>query len=155
MAFNTRQYSVCAAIVLLLSAAGFSGCQAAAPRDQVCFDRHCFTVEVVEEEDSRMRGLQFRPRLGKWEGMLFVFPASHPHAFWMKDTLIPLDIIWMDSSRRVVYISPNTPPCTKSPCPIYAPDQSALYVLEINAGTADDLGIETGAQAHFRLKSLP
>ena len=70
----------------------------------------------------------------------------------MKDTLIPLDMIWMDSERRIVHIEHNVPPCAADPCPRYPPSGPALYVLEINAGFAAKLGLKVGDTMEFRLK---
>jgi len=70
--------------------------------NQVCFGDKCVQVEVVRKEEELHRGLQFRTSLAPDGGMLFVFQKSGPYAFWMKDTLIPLDMIWMDSERRIV-----------------------------------------------------
>jgi len=107
----------------------------------------------MKPEDVQ-RGLQFRESLDKNKGMLFVFAESRRHAFWMKDTLIPLDIIWLDYARRVVYIAPNIPPCPQDPCPSYSPERDALYVLEINAGVAQQLGLKPGDLAEFRIKEI-
>lgn len=120
--------------------------------DRVCFGKECVNVEVVQKEEELHRGLQFRKSLGPDSGMLFVFRKSWPYAFWMKDTLIPLDMIWMDDTRKIVYIEHNVPPCTADPCPSYPPKHAALYVLEINAGYAVKLGLQFGDTAEFRLK---
>ncbi len=80
-------------------------------------------------------------------GMLFVFDKIAAWPFWMKDTLIPLDIIWMDDTWAVVYISRDTPPCTLwDSCPGYGPKEStARFVLELNGGQAEKYGIALGS----------
>lgn len=98
-----------------------------------------------------MRGLQFRGSLDSYSGMLFIFPQSRRHSFWMKDTLIPLDMIWMDHGRKIVHIEHDVPPCREDPCPVYTPPQEALYVLEVNAGTAGALGLQLGDEAEFKI----
>ncbi len=118
-------------------------------QDQVCFQNRCIDVEVVREKEEMRRGLQFRQSLGAHSGMLFVFPQSRRHAFWMKDTRIPLDMIWMDYTRRIVHIERDVPPCKEDPCPSYTPSQEALYVLEVNAGYTAVLGLKAGDQAEF------
>ena len=120
--------------------------------NQVCFGDKCVKVEVVQKEEELHRGLQFRKFLDPHSGMLFVFQKSWQYAFWMKDTLIPLDMVWMDYGRRIVHIEHNVPPCTADPCPRYPPGQEALYVLEVNAGYAEKLGLKLGDTAEFRLK---
>lgn len=84
--------------------------------------------------------------------MLFVFSSATKHSFWMKDTLIPLDMIWMDYAHRVVDMRTQVPPCTSDPCPVYTPSANALYVLEINSGLSDTIGLKIGDEVDFRLK---
>ena len=125
---------------------------AAQSQDQVCFAQKCINVEVAQEEEELHRGLQFRKSLGPDSGMLFVFEKNWPYAFWMKDTLIPLDMIWMDDTRKIVHIEHNVPPCAADPCPKYPPGHEALYVLEISAGYAKKFGLQSGDTAEFRLR---
>ena len=126
----------------------------AQPVDQVCFKDKCVEVEVVQKEEELRRGLQFRKSLDPDRGMLFIFQKSWPYAFWMKDTLIPLDMIWIDDARKIVYIEHDVPPCATDPCPSYPPKHEALYVLEINAGYAAKLGLQLGDTAEFRFNSF-
>ena len=92
------------------------GCQIGGARDQVCFKDHCFEVRVAADQTSHFRGLQGQTHLGEKEGMIFIFPESHPYPFWMKDTRIPLDIIWLDFTQRIVHVEKNVPPCQADPC---------------------------------------
>jgi uncharacterized membrane protein (UPF0127 family) len=87
----------------------------------------------------------FRDALPPNTGMLFLFPEPGIHKFWMKNTMIALDIIWMDSAGKVMFVSANTPQCRADPCPTYGPDQPASNVLEIAAGMAKKEGIAVGA----------
>lgn len=130
------------------------GCSsnAAQNANRICFSNACVHVEVVQKMEELRKGLQFRERLDPNSGMLFIFPQSRRHAFWMKDTLIPLDMVWMDYARRVVHIERDVPPCQKDPCPSYTPSQEALYVLEVNAGHTTALGLKVGDQAEFYLE---
>lgn len=118
---------------------------------QVCFEDKCIDVEVVRREEELHRGLQFRKSLDPDSGMLFIFKESRPYAFWMKDTLIPLDMIWMDDTRKIVHVEHNVPPCAADPCPSYPPRHEALYVLEVNAGYAAALGLQLNDQAEFKI----
>lgn len=86
----------------------------------------------------------YRTSLDQNEGMLFVFDQAMPWSFWMKNTLIPLDIIWMDAAFRVVHIEENVLPCMSTPCPQYAPKEPAIYVLEVTAGTVSENALEVG-----------
>lgn len=116
----------------------------------VCVDENCFDVQVVDLDPELTRGLMFRETLDKDKGMLFIFSESNTYSFWMKNTLIPLDIIWIDENKNIVYINENTLPCLEDPCTSYIPDKEALYVLEINAGLVEEFGIETGDKIQIR-----
>lgn len=141
-------------IGLALAALLITACARSAGGDQVCFEETCFHVELAVTQAERTEGLMHRASMPADSGMLFVFGAERPYEFWMKNTLIPLDIIWLDYSRRIIHIEADVPPCKADPCPSYAPGGNALYVLELNAGKAQELGITTGARAEFRLPTL-
>ncbi len=121
-----------------------------APPSQICFGEKCVTIEVADTDAARIRGLQGRFALDEDAGMLFVFPQEDVVSFWMKETLIPLDMIWLDRNLRVVDIRADAPPCRANPCPIYTPAGRALFVLEINAGAAKAYNIKTGEKASFK-----
>ena len=93
--------------------------------------------------------MQTRQYLGKDRGMLFIFQESKKHSFWMKDTFIALDLVWIDGDKRIVTIIPNILPCKTEKCPVYSPSKSALYVLEVNAGVTIELGLKVGDHAVF------
>lgn len=132
----------------------FSGCKAGQAKNQVCLEGKCFDVELAQTSKERMRGLQHREFLHESSGMLFIFKESGRHSFWMKNTLIPLDIIWLDHAKRIVHIEHNVPPCKIDNCPSYTSDKNASYVLEINAGKAKELGMLEDMQFNFHLNSL-
>ncbi|MCX6724122.1 MAG: DUF192 domain-containing protein [Candidatus Staskawiczbacteria bacterium] len=110
----------------------------------VCFNDNCFQVELAKTKAERDRGLMYRKELGKDKGMLFVFDKSGIYPFWMKDTLIPLDMIWIDSNSKVVFIAHNVQPCKSLICPSVFPAARAKYVLEVNSGICQDLGLKLG-----------
>lgn len=101
-------------------------------------------VEVASNDDTRARGLMFRDRLDDDRGMLFIFPRSGLYPFWMKNTLIELDMIWLDEAHRIVRIRPNIPPCQVDPCVSYSPEKEAKYVLELAGGRAAKLQLREG-----------
>ncbi|MGH8293628.1 MAG: DUF192 domain-containing protein [Gammaproteobacteria bacterium] len=109
-----------------------------------------FTVEIAATDATRERGLMFRTRMAADHGMLFMFPDSGPRYFWMKNTLIPLDIIFFDAHKRLINVSADTPPCKADPCPTYASAAPAEYVLELNAGMAAKLGLKPGERFTIR-----
>jgi uncharacterized membrane protein (UPF0127 family) len=91
----------------------------------------------------------FRESLPERQGMLFVFERPQPLAFWMKNTLIPLDILYFDADRRLVSVSRDVPPCKSAYCPSYPSAGPALYTLELNAGQAAALGVKRGDEIVF------
>ena len=109
----------------------------------VCFQSACVNAELAETMEERSQGLMYRERLEEGEGMLFVFETESTHSFWMKNTLIPLDMIWIGKDMRVVHIE-HAVPCTTENCKSYTPNKPALYVLETNAGFAEKNGIKVG-----------
>jgi uncharacterized membrane protein (UPF0127 family) len=106
-------------------------------------------VEVVSEPETRAQGLMFRSSLGSDRGMLFLFPETAAHSFWMKNTLIPLDIVWIDETGAIVDIARDVPPCKVDPCPSYPPKAAARYVLELAAGQAAARGLGDGDRLVF------
>ena len=106
-----------------------------------------YVVEVADDDAERARGLMFRDRLEDSRGMLFIHEREEPLAYWMKNTRIPLDILYFDRERRLVAQQRDVPPCPdRSACPAYPSRAPALYVLELNAGHAARLGLEDGAE---------
>ena len=111
-------------------------------QSQVCFENNCFNVEVAETDSEKAQGLMFRESLDKNSGMLFTYEQPIKTSFWMKNTLIPLDIIWINNNT-VVYINENTQPC-KETCSSITPNITADTILEINAGLIKEYNIKLG-----------
>jgi hypothetical protein len=109
-------------------------------------------VEVARTDADRERGLMFRQKLGADEGMLFVFPESRDHSFWMKNTLIPLDMIFIAESGTVVGVVQDAEPMTTTPRGVGAPSR---YVLEVNGGWSAAHGVARGDRARFEGVLLP
>ena len=109
-----------------------------------------YRVELATDPEEQAQGLMYRENLPEKSGMLFVFPEVAPHHFWMKNTMIPLDMIWLDDSGRVLFVSANTPPCKADPCPTYGPDQPVRYVLEIAGGKAAAETVNVGSTLGIR-----
>src|ERR671918_577323 len=101
-------------------------------------------VEVPDDREEFARGLMFRSHLPWNAGMLFAFYEEEPRRFWMKNTLIPLDMIFVDSSSKIIDIKENVPPCKQEECPTYPSREPAQYVLEVNAGFVQEKGIRIG-----------
>jgi len=141
-----------AAIMVLVVAGCTNNYQITTDQGVVCIRESCFQVEIVDTPEERATGLMFREELAQDRGMLFIFEDDGIHDFWMKNTKIPLDIIWISQDMVVVYISRDTRPCRADPCPSVNPEKIARYVLEVNAGISDSAGIEVGDKATFDLR---
>jgi uncharacterized protein len=109
-----------------------------------------YALEVVRTPEEQAQGLMFRESLAEKTGMLFPFGDKAVHRFWMKNTMIPLDMIWMDADGRVIFVSADTPPCKADPCPTYGPDAPATSVLEIAGGKAAKEKIIVGSVLRFQ-----
>ena len=103
-----------------------------------------FGVEIADTRGKQALGLMFRDSMPADQGMLFIFPGEASRSFWMKNTRIPLDIMYFDKDLKLVSISSDTPPCRVRYCPSYPSARPAKYVLELNAGTASELGVGVG-----------
>lgn len=107
-----------------------------------------FQVELADTDAERAQGLMFRGSMPADRGMVFVFDRAAPQSFWMRNTYIPLDIIYIGADGRIVSIAKNAQPLNETPLPSGVP---ARYVLEINAGLSDRLGIAPGDRVTHRL----
>ncbi|UXI69054.1 DUF192 domain-containing protein [Tahibacter amnicola] len=108
-----------------------------------------YYVELAENDQSRAYGLMFRERMAADRGMFFLFPEEAMQAFWMKNTLIPLDILYFDKNYKLVNVQHDVQPCKADPCPAYPSEGPAQYVLELNAGTAAKIGVKPGDKLEF------
>ena len=108
------------------------------------------TVEVAATPAQQSLGLMYRKELGATAGMLFVFDTAVEHPFWMKNTVLPLDMIFLGDDRKIVGIVKDTVPFTTTSRTVGVPSR---YVLEVNAGFSEKHGVKTGDQATF--ESVP
>jgi uncharacterized membrane protein (UPF0127 family) len=122
-----------------------SGCASGGPWVELGGQR--YDVEIADNDDERARGLMFRDQMAADHGMLFIHEREEPLAYWMKNTHIPLDILYFDNGLRLVSQQRDVPPCALGDgCPPYPSDAPARYVLELNAGEAEKLHLDDGAQ---------
>ena len=103
--------------------------------------RHQFHVELAATAEAKRKGLMYRRDLADDAGMLFIFPAGGRLGFWMKNTLIPLDMLFIAGDGRIVYVHHNAQPHSLTPI---TPNEDAMAVLEINGGLSRRLGIAAG-----------
>ena len=138
------RHAVCLALFLLLG-----GC-ASGGNHWVELGSARYNVELAQDDATRARGLMFRDRMEAGRGMLFIHDREEPQAYWMKNTKIPLDILYFDNELRLVGQQRNVPPCSAGDrCPPYPSHRPARYVLELNAGQAARLKLENGAALTF------
>jgi uncharacterized protein len=98
-------------------------------------------AEVAASPAARQRGLMLRPRVAEGAGMLFHFPADSEGGFWMRNTLVPLDIAYVDAGGGIVDVL-TMEPCTEDPCPGYPPTGPYRYALEVAAGVLTDAEVD-------------
>ncbi len=112
-------------------------------------DGTVYAIEVVADAEQRAQGLMFRDHLRPNAGMLFVFDEDDVYSFWMKNTLIPLDMIWLGVDQTIVHVKHDVPPCKVEDCPSYSPGVPARYVLELAAGEAKKRDLKVGDRLIF------
>ena len=126
--------------VILLVLLILSGC-ASSPNVKIHGQK--ILVEIADTAEEIERGLMFRKELQDGFGMLFIFDEEGKHSFWMKDTLIPLDIIFIDANGAIMNIF-SAEPCAEEPCESYTPTDNVKYALEVNKGFADAHHVREG-----------
>ena len=133
-------------IILLISVYIFLDYQNKNP--EVCIEENCFFVEIALTPEEKAKGLMFRSFLEENKGMLFVYDEEKIYNFWMKNTLIPLDIIWINSNKEIVHIEHKALPCNEE-WKSLVPSTNAQFVFEINGGMAEKLNINLGDEVKF------
>lgn len=139
-------YFVAAAAFISLSACEVNGAKVITPEGKT------LNIEVAITQEEKMNGLMGREHLGENSGMLFVFDSVQPLSFWMKNTLIPLDVLYLDETGKILDIKTMTPcPPEEERCPSYPSSEPGRYALEINGGRAEELGLKAGDELQLVL----
>lgn len=112
--------------------------------------RSRFQAEIADDPAERSQGLMYRQELGKDKGMIFIFPQDSAGPFWMKNTLIPLDMVFIGVDKKIVSVYERATPQTTTP---REPAGPYRYVLEIEGGRGDELGIRAGDSVEFQLSA--
>jgi hypothetical protein len=148
----SKRYATVAAC-LLAGSLCFSGTTVAAdPTITITYPTGArVRAELADTPQKRARGLMFRERLAPDTGMLFVFEEAGEWSFWMKNTNVALDILWIGPDKRIVSIEENVPLCRQDPCPEYKPGKDALYALELPAGSVKREKLAKGMKLTFEL----
>jgi uncharacterized membrane protein (UPF0127 family) len=140
-----------AIVVAALACASKKGGEPPGPPPRVVVEtaagaRHAVTVELARTDAERARGLMRRESLPDDRGMLFLFDETAEHAFWMKDTPLPLDIVFIDDGGRIVGIVERAVPYSEALRTVGAPSR---YVLEVNGGWTGARGVKPGDRVRF------
>lgn len=152
-----ERVAIAALFFLSLATAGAASVGCRADQAQFLTDHGVrrFAIEIADDQDERARGLMYRRELAPDSGMLFIYDTPRPVSFWMRNTYIPLDLIFMDAAGIIRHIHRNARPFDETPLPGALPSDPApdrLMVLEIAAGQADRQGLQIGQpMAHPRL----
>ena len=117
---------------------------------EVCLKSNCFNVEIADTSQEREMGLMNREHLAPTSGMLFVFEKEGIYNSWMKNTLIPLDMIWIDGNNKIIFIKENAQPCKTKQCESFGPDEKAKYMLEINGGLVGEMGLKVDDEVDIK-----
>jgi len=101
-------------------------------------------VEIAASQEQRELGLMHRTRLDENQGMLFVYPDAALREVWMKNTLLALDVLFLNGDGRIVFMLDNLQPCPQDPCPIFNSHEAAMYMLELNADFIENNALKIG-----------
>jgi len=116
--------------------------------NHIIINKERINIEIADTDKERQEGLMFRENLQENHGMLFVYEKERIPSFWMKNTKIPLDIIFINSDSRVVDLF-HAQPCKKEPCETYTSENKSLYVLETNINKFDESIIGTKVEIEY------
>lgn len=118
------------------------------PKTEVIIGTQPYRLSVADDDISRQKGLSGVTELGKNEGLLMVFDTDEKHGIWMKDMLIPIDILWLDSNKKVIYIVQDAQP-ELSTSEVFTPNKPARYVIELASGSAKQHSVRVGHEIQF------
>ncbi len=113
-----------------------------------------YELEIADTVALRTKGLMYREQMDVNKGMLFVFEKENIYPFWMKNTYIPLDIIWLNKNKEVVFIGEDVKPCTSKTglkCDTVIPNAKAAYVVELNSGQTKEMDLQLTDKFEFNL----
>jgi uncharacterized membrane protein (UPF0127 family) len=143
---NRRDVILIIAFVLLAGVGFYFYNRNLTPRVEAQIGSRKFTLEVADTPDKQTKGLMFRRELPSSEGMIFIYESEKINSMWMKNTYIPLDMIFLDKDKKVVGILENVPPLTLDSRRV---DKPSRYVIELNAGTVKEVGLKVGDLVKF------
>ena len=110
-------------------------------------------TEVADTPERLLFGLAFREGLPPDAGMLYIFESTGLHRTRTTGYKFPVDVIWVDESRRIVHVIENVPPCPRDPCPLYGPPPEPVrYMIQAAAGFVKQEGVQSGGELKFTLR---
>lgn len=142
---------VAGAVAILVAVAVSYIVTAFQPRTEVVVGSQPYRLIVADDDTSRVKGLSGVEELKKDDGLLMVFDEDDLHGIWMKDMLVPLDIIWLDANKKVIYIVQDAKP-ELSTDTIFTPRKPARYVVELPSGSVRQHGVRVGHEVQFNLE---
>lgn len=125
---------------IFISLFGVSFAAAKFDRGRLIINGVEYSIEIAKTSRQRSQGLMFRESLDIRQGMLFVYPQSGNYRIWMKNTLIPLSVIWLDENETVIEVK-ILPPCKLDPCQSYGVSKPAKYIIELSS---EVMGVKMG-----------
>ena len=134
---SMTRIEICLVLFLLLQAIGllttsnFASENIEFKSTQVQIKGKSYALEIAQTGSQRRQGLMYRTSLAAYSGMLFIYPRPGYHRIWMKNTLIPLTVIWIDDNDIVIGVE-KLQPCTADPCPSYGVGKPSSYVIELD-----------------------
>ena len=146
---NSLHTSIRIGFLACLLIGTLSSCATGSP--SVTLNGETFTVEIAESLEEQSRGLMFRDELPEGHGMLFTYRVPQAQSFWMKNVKFPIDILFFDGEQELINVAARARPCRREPCRSYRSERPAQYVLELNAGVAESLGVEPGDRLELHL----
>ena len=147
---KVSRYLIAATIVLIAVIIMSVFLAMSTPKVMVRLGDGVFRTTLAISPQEREQGLSGKSRLSSGEAMMLVYDSDKKWRIWMKDMNFPLDIVWLDRDRKVVYIVKNALP-DSYPMKTFGPNSPARYVLEVPAGSVEDRGIRIGSYAEFDL----
>lgn len=135
---------------LLLTCLLFTACVSSAEPKVILPNQTEIAIELAITPEEKEKGLMYRESLEENKGMLFINEKPGMLSFWMKNTYIPLDIIFIDANKRIINIE-KADPCVQEICPTYKSEERAKYVLEINQGASKEYGLKKGDMLTFSI----
>jgi uncharacterized membrane protein (UPF0127 family) len=118
-------------ILLLFLSPSLAWAELVFEQSRLTLNKTEYRIEIADTSSRRTQGLMYRKSIGEYDGMLFIFDSPGTHRIWMKNTPIPLTVLWLDEQARIVGIK-SLKPCSRMSCPVFGDEFRSRYVLELH-----------------------